>query len=161
MALVALLFVALLASGCGRATMRPEQATHVALDAFKSAGVKATRGAVTEDVTVDRAIDGKFIQVHQVEMIADGRSYLVGVSRTLGGVVRLVEPADTELSHAQVTAIAKYRSNPAEDEARQRRQVIAPVVTLVAMAALVAFFRRQRRKSERAAKFSADEISLA
>ena len=138
--------------------MSPSQATRVAEGAFESAGLDAERGEVTEDVTVDRAIDGKFIQVHQVEMLIDGRPYLAGVSRTLGAVVRLVEPPDTELSDAEVTAIAEYRDNPAEDDARRQRQVVVPIAILLGVAGLVVFFRRERHKAERLAAHAADEI---
>ncbi len=157
----ALLVPALLLTGCGRASMSPKQATQVALEAFEAAGLDPERGEVTEEVTVDRAIDGEFIQVHQVEMLIDGRSYLAGVNRKLGAVVRLIEPADTKLTEEQVDAIAEYRSNPAEDDARRSRTVAGLVVTLLAILATVLFFRRERHKAERATLDPLDEIPLA
>lgn len=141
--------------------MSPKQATQVAVEAFEAAGLDPERGEVTEDVTVDRAIDGEFIQVHQVEMLLDGRSYLAGVNRKLGAVVRLIEPADTMLTDAQVEAIAEYRSNPAEDDARKSRTVVGIIVTLLAALGVVLFFRRERQKAERAALNPVDEIPLA
>ena len=159
--LLVLLVVSLLLAACGRATMSTDDATQVAVDAFELAGVDAEVGDVVEDATVDRAIDGEFIQVHQVEMIVDDKSYLAGVDRKLGAVVRLNEPNDTELTAEQVEAIAEYRNNPAEDDARRNRTVIWVVVVLLAIAAAVAFFQRERRKAELEAQTDQDEISLA
>ena len=139
--------------------MSADQATQVAVGAFAEAGLDPEVGEVDEDATVDRAIDGSYIQVHQVEMIIDGRSYLAGVHRRQGAVVRLIEPNDTALTDDQVRAIAAYRDNPAEDDARRSRTVAGVVMTLLAIAAAVVFFRRERRKAELRAG-AADEIPL-
>lgn len=156
LALVALLLVA----GCGRASMSSEEATQVAVDAFANAGLDAEVGEIVEDATVDRAIDGEFIQVHQVEMIVDGRSYLAGVDRELGAVVRLNEPNDTELTDEQVEAIADHRDNPAEDDARRTRMLLAVPLVVLAVVGVALFFRRERRRAELAGESSRDEIPL-
>lgn len=151
----------LLLGACGRATMSPDEATQVAVDAFANAGLAGEVGEVVEGATVDRAIDGEFIQVHQVELVVDGRSYLAGVDRRQGAVVRLNEPNDSALTDAQVEAIAEYRSNPAEDDARRTRAVVCVGVVLLALAGATLFFRRERRRAEAAAEAGLDEIPLA
>lgn len=151
----------LVLGGCGRAAMSVDDATQVAVDAFADAGLDAEIGEIVEGATVDRAIDGEFIQVHQVELIVDGRSYLAGVDRRQGAVVRLNEPNDTALTDEQVEAIAGYRDNPAEEDARRTRTVVWAALVLFAVAAAMLFFRRERRKAELAAEAGHDEISLA
>lgn len=156
-----LLGIALLVTACGRATMSTDDATQLAVDAFAAAGIDAEVGEVVDDATVDRAIDGEFIQVHQVEMVVDDTSYLAGVDRRKGAVVRLNEPNDTDLTDDQVAAIAEFRANPAEDDARRTRTIVWVAIVLAGIAAMTVFFRRERRKAEAlAARGVADEIML-
>ncbi len=155
----ALLVTVLLMGGCGRAAMNDDQATRVAVDAFAAAGFDADVGEIVEDATVDRAIDGEFIQVHQVEMLVGDRSYLAGVDRKQGAVVRLTEPNDTTLTDAEVLAIAEYRDNPAEDAARRSRTVVWVIVVILGIVGTVVYFRRERRKAELAVN-DAQEIPL-
>lgn len=140
--------------------MSSADATQVAVDAFASAGLDGEVGEIVEDATVDRAIDGEFIQVHQVEMIVDGRSYLAGVDRKQGAVVRLNEPSDTALTDEQVEVIAAYRDNPAEEDARRTRSVVAVLLVVLTAVGATLFFRRERRKAELAAANRDDEIPL-
>lgn len=153
------MLLVLVLAACGKASMSPAEATQVAVDAFAEAGLAGEVGEVVEAATVDRAIDGEFIQVHQVEVIIDGRSYHAGVDRKHGAVVRLIEPNDTALTDEQVRVIAAYRDNPAEDDARRSRTVTSVVLVVLAIGAAVAFFRSERRKAEVAAG-DVEEIPL-
>lgn len=156
----ALVGLLVLVAACGKATMSSEQATQVAVDAFATAGLEPEVGEVTEAATVDRAIDGEFIEVHQVEMIIADKSYLAGVNRKEGAVVRLIEPADTELTDEQVEAIAAFRDNPAEDDARRGRTITWIVILLLMLVGVYAFFRNERRKAEAAGDGSAELLPL-
>lgn len=155
-----LLLLLLFVAACGKASMSGDEATQVALGAFRSAGLDPEVGEIVDDATVDRAIDGEFIQVHQVEMVIGEQSYLAGVNRKEGAVVRLIEPNDTALTEDEIATIAEYRDNPAEDSARRTRTVVWIVLILLGLAAATAFFRRERRKAEFATENAVDEISL-
>lgn len=152
------LFAAVVVAACGRAEMSPEQATQVAVEAFESAGLTPEVGEVVPDATVDRANDGEFIQVHQVELTVDGISYEAGVHRSHGAVIRLFEPAGTKLTEAQLDAIAEYRSNPADDDARPGRIITALFVILALLIGVYMFFRNERLKAE--AESTTEEILL-
>lgn len=153
-----LALLAVVATSCTKASMGPEQATQVAVEAFASAGLAPEVGEIVEDATVDRAIDGNFIQVHQVELIIDDRPYLAGVDRKQGAVVRLIEPNDSALTDSEVQTIAEYRDNPAERDARRSRTVAGILIVLLGIAGAIAFFRRERLKSE--VDDNVDEIPL-
>lgn len=157
--LVLLLAGASLAA-CGTPELSSEQATQVAVDAFAAAGLDATVQEVTDGATVDRAGDGAFIQVHQVDLEVDGVTYEVGVSRSAGAVVRLVESAGM-LTDAEVQAIAEHRADPADSGATARRVLVTLVVLAVGAALGVALLRRARLAHERNASTAAlDDISL-
>ena len=156
--LVVAVVVAALATGCATPEMTGAEGTQVAVAAFARAGLRPAVDKVDPAATVDRAGDGTFIQVHQVDLKLNGRTYQVGVDRRQGAVVRLKEPPDTELTPAQVHVIAAYRHNPAIDRARPRRIVAALVVLAAAATGAYLYLRRERLGVE--AGPATDEIPL-
>jgi hypothetical protein len=147
----------LAAPACGTDRLSNDEATQVAVDAFAAAGLDATVTDVVGDATVDRAGDGAFVQVHRVDLDVDGIGYEVGVSRTDGAVVRLVE-SRPGLTDAEAEAIAEHRADLDDDTAR--RAVVGLLVLAVAIVAIALLIRRARLAAERAASTADDEISL-
>ena len=145
------------APACGTERLSTDEATQVAVDAFAAAGLDATVTDVVGDATVDRAGDGAFVQVHRVDVDVDDIAYEVGVSRSDGAVVRLVE-SRPGLTDAEAEAIASYRADL--DDGTARRAVVGLLVLAVAIVAIGLVLRRARLAAERAATTADDEIAL-
>jgi hypothetical protein len=148
-----LLAVLVVVGACGTPDLDARGATRVAVGALDAAGLDARPTGSVEREEVDLAGKDDLGQprrgeVWMVEVEVDGEPWRVGVDPEAGRVVRTFEPAGTELSAAQVEALADHRDHPEADDAARRRRV---VLVGAGVATLLATYLVVRRLARRAA----------
>lgn len=116
-------FAVLALAACGGGALSADEARQAAVDAFDEAGLDAGDPSQAERADVDIATDDETgtVRTRSVWLLTidvEGEEWTVGVDPDDGAIVRTFEPEGSELTPAQVEALASYRAESGSSTAR-------------------------------------------
>lgn len=139
LALVAALFGLL--AGCSTTLLARGDVDDVVEDAFRAAGLEA------DDIAVGRTREEG---LWPASATVSGTEVDVRIDPSAGRITSIDLGESDVISDAELTAIAGYASNPADDRARTRRRAVTLVVVISLVGAGLLVARRARLREEQA-----------